>query len=50
MKAMNGELVMYQSHLNEYKLEIDRLNKELQDTKKKYYEQKKKEQQKSEAQ
>jgi hypothetical protein len=29
---MNSELTMYQSHLSEYKLEIDRLNKELQET------------------
>lgn len=29
MRAMNGELTMYQSHLAEYKLEIDRVTKEL---------------------
>lgn len=40
---MNGELIMYQSHLAEYKLEIDRLNKDLQSAKKNYYEQKKRE-------
>ena len=27
MSAMDQELNMYQSHLSEYKLEIDRLNK-----------------------
>ncbi|EAR86580.1 flagellar associated protein (macronuclear) [Tetrahymena thermophila SB210] len=50
MRAMNGELTMYQSHLAEYKLEIDRLTKDLQDSKKKFYEQKKREQQQYEAQ
>ena len=45
MRAMNGELIMYQSHLSEYKLEIDRLKKELQDSQRKLYEQKKREQQ-----
>jgi hypothetical protein len=34
---------MYHSQVNEYKYEIERLTKELQDLKKKYYEQKKKE-------
>lgn len=29
MRAMNGEMIMYQSHLSEYKLEIDRLTKDL---------------------
>ncbi|KRX06422.1 hypothetical protein PPERSA_05035 [Pseudocohnilembus persalinus] len=48
MRAMNGEMIMYQTHLSEYKLEIDRLNKDLQSNKKKYYEQKKREQQKRE--
>jgi hypothetical protein len=28
MKAMQGEMTMYQSHLSEYKLEIDRLTKD----------------------
>ena len=28
MKAMQGELKMYEMHLNEHKLEIDRLTKE----------------------
>lgn len=27
MKAMEQELSMYQSHISEYKLEIDRINK-----------------------
>ena len=33
---------MYQSQINEYKYEIDRLNREIQDLKKKYFEQRKK--------
>merc|ERR1711918_39528 len=45
MKAMAAELNMYQAQVNEYKFEIERLTRELQDVKKKYFEQKKKEQQ-----
>jgi hypothetical protein len=33
---------MYQSQINEYKFEIERLNREIQDLKKKYFEQRKK--------
>ena len=35
---------MYESQVNEYKYEIERLARELQDVKKKYFMQKKKEQ------
>merc|ERR1711988_1578382 len=45
MKAMAAELNMYQAQVNEYKFEIERLTRGLQDVKKKYFEQKKKEQQ-----
>lgn len=33
---------MYQSQINEYKFEIERLNREIQDLKKKYFDQRKK--------
>ena len=44
MKAMASELNMYQAQVNEYKYEIERLSRELRDTKKKYYSQRRKEQ------
>ena len=44
MKAMASELNMYQAQVNEYKYEIEKLNRELQDLKKKYYSQNRKEQ------
>ncbi|KAK2157569.1 hypothetical protein NP493_1866g00018 [Ridgeia piscesae] len=45
MKGMVSELNMYESQVGEYKYEIERLARELQDVKKKYFMQKKKEQQ-----
>lgn len=42
---MASELNMYESQVNEYKYEIERLARELQDVKKKYFMHKKKEQQ-----
>lgn len=42
---MVSELNMYESQVGEYKYEIERLARELQDVKKKYFMQKKKEQQ-----
>ena len=42
---MASELNMYESQVQEYKYEIERLARELQDVKKKYYTQKRKEQQ-----
>ena len=48
MKAMASELNMSQAQINEYQYEIERLNRELQDVKKKYYQQKRKEQMLSE--
>merc|ERR1711871_46034 len=44
MKAMASELNMYQAQVNEFKYEIERLTRELQDVKRKYYEQKRREQ------
>jgi predicted RNase H-like nuclease (RuvC/YqgF family) len=44
MKAMASELNMYQAQVNEYKYEIERLTRDLQDMKRRYYEQKRKEQ------
>jgi len=41
---MASELNMYESQVAEYKYEIERLARELQDVKKKYYMQKKKDQ------
>ena len=43
MKKMNVEMQMYESHLTEYKLEIDRINKDLTTTKKRYYQLRKRE-------
>ncbi|KAJ3067383.1 hypothetical protein HDU98_009382 [Podochytrium sp. JEL0797] len=40
-KSLASELNMYHSQVNEYKFEIDRLTREMQDLKKKYYEQRK---------
>ncbi|XP_077992251.1 cilia- and flagella-associated protein 58-like [Glandiceps talaboti] len=48
MKAMSSELNMYESQANEYKYEIERLARELQEAKKKYFLQKRKEQQQRE--
>ncbi|KAK3743703.1 hypothetical protein QZH41_002847 [Actinostola sp. cb2023] len=45
MKGMSSELNMYEAQVKEYKYEIERLAKELQDAKKKYYMQKRKDQQ-----
>ena len=44
-QGMVSELNMYESQVGEYKYEIERLARELQDVKKKYFMQKKKEQQ-----
>jgi len=44
MKAMASELNMYQTQVAEYKFEIERLTREIQDVKKKYFEQRKREQ------
>merc|ERR1712003_324341 len=44
MKAMAAELNMYHAQLNDYKDEIERLTKELHDTKRRYFEHKHREQ------
>merc|ERR1719161_2290653 len=44
MKAIAAELNMYHAQLNDYKDEIERLSKELQDTKRRYFEQRRREQ------
>ena len=44
MKGMASELNMYETQVAEYKMEIDRLAREVQEVKKKYFMQKKKEQ------
>jgi chromosome segregation ATPase len=44
MKAMASELNMYQAQVNEYRYDVERLNRELQDVKQKYYQQKRKDQ------
>ena len=44
LQSMASELNMYESQVSEYKYEIERLARELQDVKKKYYMQKKKDQ------
>lgn len=44
-QAMASELNMYESQVSEYKYEIERIARELQEVKKKYFMQKKKEQQ-----
>eukprot|EP00026_Physarum_polycephalum_P011622 Phypoly_transcript_11859.p1 GENE.Phypoly_transcript_11859~~Phypoly_transcript_11859.p1 ORF type:complete len:166 (+),score=34.50 Phypoly_transcript_11859:638-1135(+) len=44
LKAMASELNMYQAQANEFKLQKESLNRDLQETKKKYFEQKKKDQ------
>ncbi len=46
MKAMASELNMHQAQVNEYKHEVDRVTRDLQEIKRKYYLQKRKEQQK----
>merc|ERR1712136_158104 len=48
MKRLASELNMYESQSSEYKYEIERLARELQDVKKKYFHTKKKEQQQKE--
>lgn len=48
MKRLASELNMYESQSSEYKYEIERLARELQDVKKKYFHGKKKEQQQKE--
>lgn len=45
LQAMASELNMYESQVSEYKYEIERIARELQEVKKKYFMQKKKEQQ-----
>ena len=45
LQAMASELNMYEAQVQEYKYEIERLARELQEAKKKYFMQKKKEQQ-----
>ena len=45
MKGMSSELNMCEAQVKEYKYEIERLAKELQEVKKKFYMQKRKEQQ-----
>ena len=42
-QGMASELNMYESQLVEHKMDIDKLQRELQEVKKKYYLQKKKE-------
>ena len=44
-QSMASELNMYESQVSEYKYEIERIARELQEVKKKYFVQKKKEQQ-----
>merc|ERR1719261_519194 len=44
MKSMAAELNIYHAQLNDYKDEIERLTKELQDTKRRYFEQRRREQ------
>jgi len=44
MKAMQSELSTYQAQVGDYRDEIDRLTRELQEVKKKYFDQKKREQ------
>lgn len=44
MKAMAAELNMYQHQTNEYKSEVDRLTRDVQESKRKYFEIKKREQ------
>merc|ERR1712174_55119 len=50
MKAMQSELKTYQAQVGDYKDEIERLTRELQEAKKKYFDQKKREQVVQEAQ
>ena len=45
MQAMASELNMYETQVAEYKFEIERLSRDLQEAKKKYFMQRKKEQQ-----
>ena len=41
---MASELNMYQSQVNEYKFDIERISREMQDLKRRYFSQKKKDQ------
>lgn len=44
MKEMAGEINMYQAKTNQFKYDIERTQKEIQETRRKYNEQKKREQ------
>ena len=44
LQSMASELNMYESQVSEYRMDIDRLQREMQEVKKKYFLQKKKEQ------
>eukprot|EP00049_Salpingoeca_infusionum_P018965 m.359526 g.359526 ORF g.359526 m.359526 type:complete len:867 (-) comp18604_c0_seq1:381-2981(-) len=48
LKALASEVSVYQAQVDEFKYEMERLGRELQETKKKYFDQKKKERQKRE--
>merc|ERR1712039_160953 len=50
MNAMHSELKTYQAQVGDYKDEIERLTRELQEVKKKFFDQKKREQIQQEAQ
>ncbi|CAE8635587.1 unnamed protein product, partial [Polarella glacialis] len=50
MKAMRSELMTYQGQVADYKDEIERLSRELQEVKKKFFDQKKREQLQQDAQ
>ena len=43
MQSMASELNMYESQVSEYRMDLDRLQREMQEVKKKYFLQKKKE-------
>uniref|UniRef100_A0A094ZPA8 Coiled-coil domain-containing protein 147 n=1 Tax=Schistosoma haematobium TaxID=6185 RepID=A0A094ZPA8_SCHHA len=45
MKAMTAEMNVYESQITEYKIEIEHLNRELQNVKKTYFKQKRRQQQ-----
>jgi uncharacterized protein YlxW (UPF0749 family) len=44
MKELAGEINMYQAKTNQYKYDIERTQKEIQEIRRKYHEQKKREQ------
>eukprot|EP00002_Diphylleia_rotans_P000333 TRINITY_DN10172_c0_g3_i1.p1 TRINITY_DN10172_c0_g3~~TRINITY_DN10172_c0_g3_i1.p1 ORF type:complete len:860 (+),score=260.50 TRINITY_DN10172_c0_g3_i1:63-2642(+) len=48
LKAMEGELSMYQGRVKDYKMEIERIEKDMQAVKNRYFEQKRREQLKRE--